>query len=67
VDRLSSWDDGLEPQPPAAFGGYSGGPIVYVSTEGEYVLGTVTDGVRRPGAARIFASPVTAILRSLGI
>jgi len=62
VDRLSGWDDSCAPDHPAAFGGYSGGPVIYMSGTREHVIGIVTQGTRRPGAARILAAPMTAIV-----
>jgi hypothetical protein len=61
VQRLSVWDDGAKPEPPAAFGGYSGGPILFCSQTSEHVIGIIKQGTRRPGAARILATPLTAI------
>jgi hypothetical protein len=65
VDRLSNWDDGSTDEDPAAFGGYSGGPLLLVSDTSEHLIGVVIQGTRRPGVARLHATPLTAFVDAL--
>ena len=65
VERLSGWDDGSTDKAPSAFGGYSGGPMLLVSETAVHLIGIVIQGTRRPGAARLNATPVTAFVDAL--
>jgi hypothetical protein len=57
VQRLTFWDDMTLDH--AAFGGFSGGPVVWATLNADYLVATVKEGTRRTGAARVIATPIT--------
>lgn len=58
AERLGAWDD--SDRDSSALGGYSGGPILWLTGYGEILVGTVKNGTKWGDAARVAATPISA-------